>query len=319
MKQLAAATLSRTASSNPRIVDTRHNPPPEQADSRHMLRHIFRRSNWDESPLAAFMGHRAVRATMAQAPLRALVDAYPKIRYQYLGAYLAAGLPKAARREILLAHYRYLMARVDQSFFARLLQDGPVLWGSRRGNDAFAIRLSFTGQQHYEGDLLLEFQHNGTPLYRLSFTIAPGPLTGAAAPHAILVARIQGVRGRFEAIRHATKSCLDIAPQLLLLSAVQGIAKALQIEVIAGIRNSEQITFNTDGATDIYFDYDEFWEAFAGIRTDRFYLIPVPFAKKPIQQINTVHRRRTRLKRRFKEAVAEDMARQFADHFMSQR
>ncbi len=302
---------------SPLTIDRPLNPPREEPRSLHLLRHFFRRSNWDESPLSAVLGHRAVRATMAQAPLRALVDAYPRILYQYLGAYLAAGLPKSARREILLAHYRYLMARVDPSFFTRLLQDGPELWSSRRGDDVFAIRLCFTGKQHYEGDLLLEFQNNGTPLYRLSFTIAPGPLTGATATHALLVARIQGVKGCFEAIRHATKSCLDIAPQLLLLSAVQGIAEALQIEVIAGIRNSEQITFNTDGATDIYFDYDEFWDAFSGVRTDRFYLIPVPFPKKPIQQINAVHRRRTRLKRRFKEVVAEDTARQFTERFLS--
>jgi uncharacterized protein VirK/YbjX len=103
------------------------------------------------------------------------------------------------------------------------------LWQETIEQRVFEIRLSFTGELHHEGDLLLEFLEDRVPLYHLSFTITPGSLVGSEYAQVALIARVQGVLGQFDAIRRATKICLDIAPPHLLMGAVQGVCGALKV------------------------------------------------------------------------------------------
>jgi uncharacterized protein VirK/YbjX len=146
---------------------------------------------------------------------------------------------------------------------------------------------------------------NSLPLYHLSYSIAPGQLVGSTAAQVILIGRVQGVAGEFDAIRHATKTCLDVAPPYLLMAALQGIAKALHVRVIGGVKNEEQLIASIDDSRIVYFNYDEFWRAHLGIEAEKFYLMPVPIPERPLELISTVHRRRTRIKRRFKSEIAE--------------
>jgi len=190
-----------------------------------------------------------------------------------------------------------------------IVRDRPRLWEKTIGSHNFAIRLSFTNGLHHEGDLQLEFQADLVPLYHLSFTIAPGYLVGSEAAQVILIARVQGVVGKFDAIRHGTKTCLDVAPPHLLMAAVQGVSDALNIDIIAGIRNKEQLTANIKDrrrSRNVCFDYDAFWRTYSGAEGEKFYLIPVPIPDKPLELINSIHRRRTRLKRQFKSEVTAD-------------
>jgi uncharacterized protein VirK/YbjX len=266
---------------------------------------LFTPGNLDEPLSAVIAGHWRSMRLLAHPGLRALVAAHPQALYRPYRRYLATSFTKSARRAALQHHYAYLLPRISETFFPAVLNDRPQLWQKRIGLDVFDIRLSFTGELHHEGDLLLEFQHNGVPLYCLSFTIAPGYLADSNADPVILVARVQGAVGNFDAIRRATKMCMDIAPPYLLTAAVQGIAAALNIGVIAGIRNNEQLTANIDADRNVYFDYDAFWRTYLGSEAKNFYLISVPIREKPLAQISTVHRRRTRLKRQFKTEVTE--------------
>jgi len=266
---------------------------------------LFTPGNLDEPLSAVIAGHRRLARLLAQPGLRALMTAHPQAVYRPYRRYLATSFTKSARRAALQHHYAYLLPRISETFFPAVLGSRPQLWQQRIGSDLFEVRLSFTGELHHEGDLLLEFQENGVPLYGLSFTIAPGYLAGSDADQLILVARVQGAVGNFDAIRRATKACMDIAPPYLLTAAVRGIAGALNIGVIAGIRNKEQLTGNIDADRNVYFDYDAFWRTCLGHETERFYLLSAPIREKPLAQISTVHRRRTRLKRQFKNEVAE--------------
>jgi uncharacterized protein VirK/YbjX len=266
---------------------------------------LFTPGNLDEPLSAVIGGHRQLVRLLAQPGLRALVAAHPQAIYRPYRRYLATSFTKSARRAALQHHYAYLLPRINETFFPAILRDRPQLWQKRIGLDLFDVRLSFTGELHHEGDLLLEFRENGVPLYCLSFTIAPGYLAGSDADQLILVARVQGAVGNFDAIRRATKACMDIAPPYLLTAAVHGIAGALNIGVIAGIRSKEQLTTNIDADRTVYFDYDAFWRTCLGHETEKFYLISVPIREKSLAQISTGHRRRTRLKRQFKNEVAE--------------
>ncbi len=266
---------------------------------------LFTPGNIDEPLGAAIAGHREFVRLMRQPGLRALVTDYPLLVYRHYRRYLANSFTKRTRRAVLKQHYLYLLTRVNATFFSEILRNRPRLWHQTIGRDVFDIRLSFTGDLHHEGDLQLEFRENSIPLYYLSFTISPGYLVGSAAGQVILVARVQGVAGQFNAIRRATKTCLHIAPPYLLMAAVQGISDSLNVAVIAGIRNDEQLTAGSDADRNVYFDYDAFWCAHSGTETEKFYLIPVPIRDKPLELIKTERRRRTRLKREFKSTVAE--------------
>jgi uncharacterized protein VirK/YbjX len=266
---------------------------------------LFTPGNWDEPVGAMISGHRKFVRLMRQPGLRALLSDHPPVVYRPYRRYLATSFTKKVRRTVLSHHYAYLLTRVGNTFFSETLRVRPRLWRKAIGQDVFAVRLSFPGELHHEGDLLLEFLENSVALYHLSFSIAPGYLVGSDAGHVILIARVQGVVGQFEAIRRSTKVCFDVAPPYLLMAAVQGIAEALHVGVLAGVRNAEQITANVDEERVVHFSYDGFWRTNLGTEVEKFFLITVPIPEKPLAQISTAHRGRTRAKRYLKSEVAE--------------
>jgi uncharacterized protein VirK/YbjX len=265
---------------------------------------LFSPGNFDEPLIPAILGQRKLRRLLNQPSLGALRAEHPEIVYRPYLRYLATSFTKTARRAALYHHYATLAARVSNTFFAELLQQRPLLWQMRVGADLFDIRISFTCKLHHEGDLQLIFLRNSEPLYYLAFTITPGSLVGCTADDVMLIARLQGIAGNFEAIRGATRACMDVSPPALLMAALQGIGKALNIGMIAGVTNKEQLTAHMGADRHVYFDYDAFWSTYVGNAAEKFYVIRVPIPEKPLAQISTMHRRRTRLKRQFKREVA---------------
>lgn len=267
--------------------------------------------NLDESPVAVIAGQLAVIRLMKRPGPRDLLQRHPQIIYRSYRKYLATSFTKKSRRAVLLHHYTYLLPRMKGIFFGEISSKHTQIWQIDIGPDHFCITFSFPGELHHEGDILLDFLQNHVPLYSLSFSIAPGGLAGSAATEVILVARVQGAFGRFDAIRQATKTCCDLAPGYLLMAAVQGIATALNVAVIAGVKNCEQVTAGTnddlmkDDPKTLYFDYDAFWQAHLGTDEGKFYLMSVPIPEKPIELISRSHRKRTRAKRQFKNEVVE--------------
>lgn len=266
---------------------------------------LFTPGNLDERLLAAIAGHRRLKRLLDQPALAALRADHPEILYRPYRRYLARSFGKSRRRAALLHHYSRVGACVGDTFFQHLLQHRPCLWQQQLGAAHFAIRISFAPALHHEGDLQLIFLVDSQPLYYLAFSITPGWLVDCGAADALLIARVQGVTGNFEAIRRATKACRDVTPPALLMSAVQGIASALEVQVIAGVRNHEQLTANVDAERNVRFDYDAFWATYAGSESRAFHLIGLPVTQKPLSQVTSAHRRRTRLKRQFKRQVAE--------------
>ena len=294
----------------------------------HLLRKVFSENifvvAWDvlklvaDEPLIELIhGHYKIVRLMNQPGTSALTNRYPRQASKYFSDYLARSFSKKSRREILGFHHRYLTARLQTSFYERILSHRALLWQKFEDQHAYAITLSFNAQWHYEGDLSLTFEKNGSPLYEISFTIVPGKLIGCNASEVLLVARVQGAKEQAEAIRTATRACHDIAPPHLLLAALQEIAGALDIGAIGGVSNDDQLAKSLTAERECYFDYDAFWETFlVREKGARSYEIDVPFPQKPLRQITTVHRRRTRLKRAFKDRIAADVERSFADQFL---
>ena len=271
----------------------------------------------DESIVTMYIRHFEIVRVMNRRGTLPLTKRYPNLVIKYFGKYLARSFSKKSRREILKFHHQYLMEHVTESFYEQIFENGSVLWNEIIDDNRYTISLAFNSKWHMEGDLSLIFSQNDIPLYEISFTVVPGRLINDTADQALLVGRVQGARQQAEAIRTATRACRDIAPPHLLMAAAQSIAGALAIDVVGGVSNKEQLSKFEGEALGFFFDYDAFWETFVvKKRGADIYEISVPFPQKPFEQIKIVHRRRTRLKRRFKNQIAASVGGVFAEKFL---
>jgi uncharacterized protein VirK/YbjX len=263
--------------------------------------------------------HAQVMAMMGHPQTRRLTTRYPEMVNKYLSSCIARSFCATKCREGLKFHYRHLQQRLNENFFSEILSDQVALWRMAAGGEDYAIVLMFNADYHWEGDLSLIMLSGGTRIYEISFSVLPGMLVGSAAETVLFVTRVQGVKDRFDDIRRATKFCRQVAPAHLLVAAAQGVADVLDISVMGGINNAEQLCADrTD--EEFRFDYDGFWETFSAARTRLgFYSLDLPLQHKPIEEIPRSRRRRTRLKRQFKEDVAAHAGATFKTRFVNSR
>jgi uncharacterized protein VirK/YbjX len=237
--------------------------------------------------------------TELNKPATRELNARHQTALRYLNPYLAKGIGKIARQQILLSHYRFLEKVASRDFHARLLRAPLTVWEAAHGETACAINLSLNPR--YDGELSLNFTVNAISVYNLSFTIAPSEHVGSSYQHALVIGRLQG-RRRYDLMKVASRACRHISPKYLLLAAAESFAFSLGICVFAGVSTDNQVSHNHDPA--FTFDYDECWETLCGVRNEKgFYEILLPVFKKPLKEIPSSHRRNTRLKRAFKAAV----------------
>jgi uncharacterized protein VirK/YbjX len=289
---------------------------------RRWLRLIFLRS----IPfLRNFRGHLKLLQTLSLPHARDLLHSHPRLAYKYLGGnYLARTFSATTRLRILHTHYHYLMEYVCDDFLAQVFAARQILWEDSRQEHHFSISLSFPHCLHHpgrrvdhEGDLSLLFQIDGTPVYVICFTIAPGEVFKAngmnvGSEKTLFIARIQGEAQQLQNIRRATKLLHEISPRDLLLVATQALATSLDIDTIVGINSANQLATPPECKQELFFDYEKFWSELGADRLDDgFYTLPVPLPQKPLAEISQHHRTRTLRKREFKRQVMEAVAHRF--------
>jgi hypothetical protein len=257
-----------------------------------------------EPPLAAIARHREVVAFFNQPSMAPLESRL--LANKYLGGYLAKNLGKCARRDILLHHYRSIARCAEPDFLNRVLTGRYLLWSKEDAGACYSIALSFDPLTHYEGDLSVVFTSGSQQILRISFSIVPGPAAGSDMAELLFIGHVQGAKHKFDEIKQATKACHDVAPQHMLMVAIQSVARALGIKVIAGVTDENQLAKLPERS--VRFQYNSFWENWTGRRTAGFYEIPVPLPQTALHDIQSGHRRRTRKKRQFKSKVALQIA-----------
>ncbi len=157
-----------------------------------------------------------------------------------------------------------------------------------------------------EGELTLNLEINGTVVFVLSFTIVPGQVVGVVDRDVLMVSRVQGMRGCQQEIYEATKAFNEVAPSALLIAALQGVAKALQIVKLAGVCATDQAYYQEIHASSFKQAYDEFWlELGASKNANNFFVCSIPPPEKPMLLIRNGHKGRTKKKRKFKQDIAE--------------
>jgi uncharacterized protein VirK/YbjX len=253
-----------------------------------------------------------VARLFASPQLRPVLRTEPRLMFKFLRDYLATDLSRKERAAMLMHHYAFLKERVDPAFFPWIVEDRRELSQVDAGGHVHRIWLWFPRTPYSEGDLALSFEVEGLDLYTLSFTIGPGTIAGIAADHAMYIARVQGKGRRLDRIRQATKDCQDVSPAAILLAAAEGVAQALDLDLMVGIGARIQVAPRRSQSDNRVKAYDEFWEAAGGLPVARqMYRLAVPSQEKSILEVKREHRSRTLRKRRFKQAIKEQVREAF--------
>jgi uncharacterized protein VirK/YbjX len=212
---------------------------------------------------------------------------------------------------LLLSQLNLLSEKLDDRFFCVLSRSEQLLWTSGE----YSIALSAADGIDGEGDFILSFRAREMPLHLIAFSIAPVPCPCAKRGPALLITRVQGKRGEFEAIQRAIRAQHDIALPTLLVSAAEAIALALSLRSIFGISDREQLSASASEKTGCSFSYDAFWSTLGGGRTSRWYHFDVPLAHKPISEITPGHRRRAVARRGHREEIRNKVRAAFVAAF----
>jgi uncharacterized protein VirK/YbjX len=241
---------------------------------------------------------------------------YSRVVYRYTLPYLSVNFKRSERQQMLKGHYDFVNTSLSASFYARVLDDAMTLW--QQEIEGHQLSISVGGPcMHREGDLTLVFKMNGTPLYRIAFSLLRLALLNIkqlpqqnASDVVIYVGQVQGYPGGFDQIRQATKLCRDVAPADLLMAAVSGFAESIGVNLVAGVGYENSLSYHNLVRLNSNFSYAEFWEKHHGIRSEGgHYMLQIPLVEKPINLVKANHRGRTLLKREFKKAVSDEAER----------
>jgi uncharacterized protein VirK/YbjX len=243
--------------------------------------------------------HFSVLRVLSHPQCSNLLRRYPMLAFKYLGDYVALGLPVSARRSIFVSHFKSLQRLFNAGFLESVQRSAPTLWRATVEQRAFHVTLELIGVLGCEGELRLVFYMDGSEVYRLIFVFASGREFGLPDQEVLIVTGIQGVHD-FERVRIATKTCCDIQPAHLLMTAIGAIAEAARVATILGPHQTRQLFCGAQ----LFFSYGEFFETYGKeMPGQSMYRINVPYCRKPVLAIKPSHRRRNRRKRQFKAAV----------------
>jgi uncharacterized protein VirK/YbjX len=250
---------------------------------------------------------RAIFRLLSQPAFKRVVAEDPRFLFKYLTRnYLVRGLSVADRATCFMHHYSTLIERFPEENRRQILHDNVSLIKIAEGETNVSILMGLSKTEVREGELRLSLHVNGSIVYVLQFTIVPGKVLGCSAKSVLLVSRLQGVKGCYQKVKLATKTCNDVSPPALLFTALQGIAEGNQIDKIAGVSARDQFSYHEDFSKIFAEAYDGFFEEHGGIRTEsNLYFIELPLQEKPLEQVPEGHKLRTKKKRAFKAKIRE--------------
>lgn len=223
--------------------------------------------------------------------------------------FLLPRLSAKVRTASILNHYRFLMARMSNPDLG-----GVSLLAHKSNGRDFAVTFGPPAADVLmEGESLLQLLVDGRPVYHLQFTIVPGWVVHSQQRDVIFVQRLQGAKGCFEQISAATRAFADVAPPLLLVSVLEGIAAAWGIHEMACISAQSQVSCRLSSerfSAPFREAYDEFFLQLGARRVCAdFFSLQLPIADKPMELIGNGHKARTRRKRAFRHEIASRVCR----------
>ena len=229
----------------------------------------------------------------------------PMLPTKYLSNfYLTPYLTLRQRADATFFHYDYILRKMSPHYAYAMFNDGVSIAKLSKNGCDYSINLRVDKKHTKEGEMSLCLKDGGDVLYTLSFTIVRGSIVGGGAEAAFLVTRIQGMRDRFGQIAQATKAFRDVAPPLVLLSALEGLGMALDIYRLTSVSAATVVRNAHQMSTDFSNSYDRVLESLGAVQNAKgFFSAALPFKKKPLDAVSADHRARTRKKRAFRDEI----------------
>lgn len=231
----------------------------------------------------------------------------PTVFVKFAWRVYGRGLSIAERAAFIADHYQCLLGCLNPGFLDDIFSARATIWDFPTEDGSLQIGLDTGPAGNEEGELVLHLLVNGTDVYSLQFVIAPGSLAHMDVGRAIYVTGLQGTKGCADLIRLATKAACDVAPPLVLMATLEGVARALDIGHIFGICATAQLCATDESRiAEFVSAYDEFWRSIEGrqLSSGWFYLT-VPLQAGPWERIKPNHRSRVKARRAFRNAVAD--------------
>lgn len=244
-------------------------------------------------------------------PLARFVYANPKFLFKHLPPkYLIRNLPAPTRTVCFVHHYRRLHAALPESLFERILQENISLYQLCEGEHRFAVSMGRartvknTRQVDHEGEMSLNVLVDDTHVFVLSFTIVPGWVVEAPDAEVLVITRIQGSLGVFAQISQLSKAMHGIPPEMLLITALQGVSEALGIPTMAGVSAERHLCYEEEDDALFKRAYDDFFTKIGAVKNEAgYFLTTLPLPEKSLAQVKR-GKARARARRALKLQVA---------------
>ena len=239
-------------------------------------------------------------------PFRGALRRNPRFTLRCLTRdYLVRGLDIAVGVQCFLHHHRRMHAALSADLMRRITLGSVPLYEVSDDSARCTVTVGQTSPPHdKEGEWDISLLVDGKPVFLLSFSVVPGWVAGSLAAEVALISRMQGVLGTYPEIKQARKALADVAPNALLLAALQGIAIALGIEELASVSALNQSVYREEIADRLRRAYDDFFADLGITRNDAGFLgSGIPISEKPMAFIKQGHKLRTKEKRALKRAI----------------
>jgi uncharacterized protein VirK/YbjX len=248
---------------------------------------------------------RRVYEVVKFSPLYETARKTPRFAFKYLTRdYLARGIGTGQRAACFVHHYRRLLAAIPEDSLRLALSTTLPIHEIEGYERRFTITMSLSRDFDKEGELSFFLHVDGAVVFLLGFTIVPGYVVNSEAAEAVLISRVQGMKGSFAGIHLATRMLHDVAPVAVLLAALEGFAMAFGVDEIVAVSAMRQSSFSENTAEELRQGYDDFFQS-AGLTLspDGLFKTPVPIPLKPLSQVKKGHKIRTKEKRAFKQYI----------------
>jgi uncharacterized protein VirK/YbjX len=249
--------------------------------------------------------HWRCSAAIQRSRAAGVVPDNPMIPFKYLGDYLSLSMSTTARRQALVGHYERLASMAGIAGDHVSWCDSILLWEIEGGAySPLSIFLEPAQLAPMEGELQLRFASGRRNMFTLTFLFAPGDLFASPYQTILFIGGVQGGMDCRVEMRRAAKENGEIAPAAMLLLTIRALAKVLDIGQIFAVAEEDQIAASY--ATEkMKLDYRDFWSQAGGVRQGHFYLLDNESIAKPLREIPTTHRSRTKRKREHKARIRE--------------
>lgn len=250
--------------------------------------------------------YHAMRQALARPIFARFRARQPQLPLKYLNRlHLAIGLTSAERAALMIHHYDFLATSMPASALDAIVDRGECLWTCDDDAGCHRVDLVFSHPTDNEGELTLNYTLDGAILSVCSFSFAAGSLVAASDATIIVVTRIQGIRDDRERLRTAMRALGGLSPAMVFLAVLTGIADRFGMLTIAGVAAAAQPARDALGEHAGIATYDAFFESVGGVRISPiFYRIALPRIEKPLSEVKSSNRARTRVQRERRVEIA---------------